>query len=545
MGQVAEVNYSRLKVLVADDFSNFRSTINSMLGKLGVNSVDTAANGQEVLNLCQRNRYDVILCDYDLGPGKNGQQVLEELRASTLITRKSLFIVISADAAKDVVMAAYDCEPDDYLMKPITAKMLQQRMSRLLMQRQALGPAFCAVESGQNDKAIAMLIDMSIAEGRYAVAAQKLLGEMFLLKGDLNKAEKLYVKALQERQLDWARLGLARVKQRKGELEVAGDWLEKIVSDNPLYLPAYDCLAENWRQLKESQLQQETVQRSIDISPRSILRHKNLAIVAEQNDDLGTALKALRSVVKLGELSCHARPEDGLNFARVASLNIERQLQPVEPLASEAVDVLDLLRERFPLTREQALRADLLEGRALVLGGQMQLGRAKVDNAERAMSRLDPVPLDLQLERVAALQALGDTERAEQFVAELVDDYGHDQEVLERLDALLPEPVSDSSREMIASVNREGIELYNQHRFDEAIQCFEKVLHNFPRHVGVHLNIVQSLIGKLKEGMRDENTTRQAEESLGIIGSLVAPGHAQFARYERLKAMAATSLAER
>lgn len=544
MKPVAEVNYGKLRILIADDFSNFRSTVNGMLGKMGVSLVDLASNGEEVLNLCQRNRYDVILCDYDLGQGRNGQQVLEELRFRAVISRKSVFIIVSADAAKDVVMAAYDCEPDDYLMKPITAKMLQQRMARLLLQRHVLGPAYQAVDSGQHGKAIGMLVDLSITEGRYAVAAQKLLGEMFILEGELNKAEKLYTKALQLRQLDWARLGLAKVKQLKGELDLAGDWLEKIVQDNPLFLPAYDCLADNWRQMGESRHQQVTLQRSVDISPRSILRQKQLADVAEKNEDLNTALRALRNVVRLGELSCHATPEDGLNFARVASKSIEQRLFPAEAMVAEAVDTLDLLRERFSLSNEQAARADMLEGRALVLAGRDQQGKAKLNDAERVLSRLDPLPLDVQLERVAALQAAEDPAAVEKLVAQLLDDYGHDQQALEQLDQLLAEPVSDSNQAMIASVNREGIELYNNNQYDLAIKCFENVLKIFPKHVGVHLNIVQSLVGKLKAGQRDEHTARQAEQSLEIIGSLVAPGHAQYARFERLKAMASHSLAE-
>lgn len=82
-----DINYSRLRFLVADDFGNFRSTVSAMLGKLGIHQVDTATNGAEVLDKCQRRNYDVILCDYDLGSGRNGQQVLEELRFKSLIAR--------------------------------------------------------------------------------------------------------------------------------------------------------------------------------------------------------------------------------------------------------------------------------------------------------------------------------------------------------------------------------------------------------------------------------------------------------------------------
>ncbi len=540
---MTDLNYSTLRMLIADDFSNFRSTVNAMLGKLGVYQVDAATNGADVIDRCQRRTYDVILCDYDLGPGKNGQQVLEELRFRRIIPRKTLFILVSADATKDVVMAAYDCEPDDYLMKPINAKMLQQRMTRLLRQRQALGGVFGALEADDRKRAMVMLIDLSLTDNRHSRVAQKMLGEIFIAEGELNKAEKLYTKALETRPVDWARLGLARVKHLKGELETAGDWLEKIVQENPLYLPAYDVLATNWEQQGQNQQVQATVQRSVAISPKSILRHKRLAQVAERNGDLTTALQALRSTVRLGELSCHATVDDVFNFARVISAAAEKNPAAAEPLLQEAAAVISDARGRFSLSRDQHVRADLLAARVLAQGGLEDDARPLMEAAEAAMRRAGEVPLEVSMERILALQALGEHEAAEALLHELLQKHAYDQQALEKLDRLLAEPVSETNRALIATVNREGIDLYNQARFDEAIKCFEKVSRIFPRHVGVQLNIVQSLIGKLRAGQRDEQTLSGTEQALATIGSLIEPDHSQYARFQRLQEMATASMA--
>ena len=135
-----------LRFLVVDDFSSFRSTVNSMLTSLGASQVLMASNGFEAIEMCRNKKFDVILCDYDLGPGKNGQRVLESLRHHKLIDRESLFVLISADVSKQAVMAAYDCTPDDYLAKPINTQMLERRIGRLLLQREALRPAFKALD---------------------------------------------------------------------------------------------------------------------------------------------------------------------------------------------------------------------------------------------------------------------------------------------------------------------------------------------------------------------------------------------------------------
>jgi hypothetical protein len=42
---------------------------------------------------------DVVLCDYNLGDGKNGQQVLEETRVRNLMLPSSVWLMVSAEKA--------------------------------------------------------------------------------------------------------------------------------------------------------------------------------------------------------------------------------------------------------------------------------------------------------------------------------------------------------------------------------------------------------------------------------------------------------------
>jgi len=535
---VVDIKYNKLKVLIADDFSNFRATIQNMLMKIGIYSVDAAANADEIIDHCRRGKYDIILCDYDLGVGKTGHQVLEELHFHSLLKRSTLFLIVSAESSKDIVMASYDCEPDDYLMKPITAKMLQKRLKRLLLQREALLPVYKALDKGDASRAIGFLTDMSISDNRYSVIAQKLLGEMFVEQGELGKAEKLYSRALDDRQLDWARLGLAKVKQLKGELDTAEEWLEKLVEENPLYLPAYDSLAENCARKGNVKELQRVVQKSVGISPMSILRQKKLADVAEKNGDLSTAIEALRHSIKLGERSCFATADDNFSFARVASSTIENNLAPPQPLGQETLSNLDLARSRFSLSSDQSIRADLMEGRVHALSGDIEKATEIISSVESAVGRPEDTSLELNMDRIRALQTLGDNRAADALLRELLEIYAYDQDALESLDTFLSEPVSENNRARIAQLNREGIDLYEQQLFDEAIECFEKVLNSFPRHVGVLLNIVQALLGKTRMGADELLIQERVQSVLNNISELIQPGHSQYNRYQKLHTMA-------
>ncbi len=532
---MSEFNFKNLQILVADDFSNFRRTVTDMLSKMGASRIEVAEKGSVVLDYCEHRQFDIILCDYDLGSGKNGQQVLEALRFNKLISRKTLFVMVSADSSKDVVMASYDCEPDDYLMKPITARMLHQRLQRLLTQRQALMPVYRELDVGNREGAIELLSEMARDEGRHVATAQKLLGELLIEVGDLGRAEKLFTKALEVRPLDWARLGLARVKHLRGELNVAQKWLQNILKDNPLFLPAYDALATNWYEQKDRAAVQATVQRSVQISPRSILRQKRLAEVAELNGDLRVALTAMRAAIKLGELSCHGRAEDTLDFVRLANATIQLQLEDPQPLGHEVVDLLNKARQRYTLDRQQAQRADILEGHTHLLTGNTARGR------ELLTAALEQEPsgtLEVQIERLLALRALGETAKAQQLQKQLIAENAHNEAALERLDLVLDEPASEINRNFVSAINREGINLYNRAQFDDALICFDRAARIFPNHIGLQLNIIQALIGRLGADGTDIDARKLVREKLASVVRQIAPEHAHYQRYLRLKTMA-------
>lgn len=534
---MSSVPYHKLRVLVADDFSNFRSTVGGMLASLGVVNVDMAATAAEMIEYCESSCYDLILSDYDLGSGRSGQHVLEELRHREVISRNTVFILISAEASRNIVMAAYDCAPDDYLMKPITARMLQQRMDRLLKQRDVMRPVYEALDKHDYERAEEGLIELSLAEDRYSIPAQKLLGELFIKQNQLNKAEKLYTRALEVRALDWARLGLARVKQLRGELDTAQVWLEQIVEEAPLYLPAYDVLAENWQIRGEDQHVQCTVQRAVDISPMSILRQKRLADVAESNNDVSTAVDALRTTIRLGELSCHAKADDHFRFARVISLGLESNIDLDHNVGNEAILALNAAKQRFELDDTQLAQCDLIGSRLHRLGGNTQASEELLHNAMARFPKAG-LGLDAELERVATLQSMGKNHEAQKQLNKLQARFAENEQALQKLDIFLDEPVSEANRNLVAGVNRGGIELYEHGKFDEALLCFERARKLFPKHVGIQLNIVQALIGKMRMHSHDRLAMEECFATLSYVEGIIEADDSNYQRFTQLRGMA-------
>ena len=121
------VNFKRQEIesksfLVVDDFGDMRSMLKNMLTSIGVTQINTAASGADAIDAITNQHYDIILCDYNLGPGKNGQQILEEIRYRELIGLHTIFVIISAENTRGMVMGAVEYEPDSYLTKPFTKR---------------------------------------------------------------------------------------------------------------------------------------------------------------------------------------------------------------------------------------------------------------------------------------------------------------------------------------------------------------------------------------------------------------------------------------
>ncbi|MBS3800868.1 MAG: response regulator, partial [Thioalkalivibrio sp.] len=125
-----------MPVLVVDDFSNMRSTLRQMLLSAGYEDIDMAASGEDAIDKLGQRRYAIVLCDYNLGEGLDGQQVLDLARDRGLIDLSTLFIMVTAETTSDMVMGAVESIPDGYLSKPFTKDLLAVRLARGIRRKQ-------------------------------------------------------------------------------------------------------------------------------------------------------------------------------------------------------------------------------------------------------------------------------------------------------------------------------------------------------------------------------------------------------------------------
>ena len=85
--------YRQKKCLVVDDVPDIRASLKRILIDYGSSDVDMAGSAEEAIEICEKKYYDIVLADYNLGPGKNGQQLLEELRFHGRLKHTAMFLL--------------------------------------------------------------------------------------------------------------------------------------------------------------------------------------------------------------------------------------------------------------------------------------------------------------------------------------------------------------------------------------------------------------------------------------------------------------------
>lgn len=534
---MASTEYKDLKVLIVDDFNNFRLTLNKIMHELSFRLIDSASNGEEAASLCKKEHYDLILCDYNLGSGKNGQQLLEELRLSGRIRLEDIFILLSAETSRNIVMSAYDCEPDAYLTKPITIKVIQQRLKRLLHRRVELLDIFNAIERNNIDKAEALLKNQIEEGSRYSMDCQKILAETYLKNERFEEAEQVYRSVLEMRALNWAQVGLAQVRLAKGDSETAAEWLREIIKENPSYMRAYDVLSEALSTLNQKEKLQKNLEKAVEVSPLSLGRQIYLAETAMSNGDAEVAAKAYRKIVKHGAHSHHDTLDNQLNFARAVSRYNDVNTEESAKLAAEANRVLSTASEKFSISSDDKIQAQLLGSQLYSIQGKSSKSQDLLDKVSDTLSEDRDIDIEVELELVRTLVTLGKHKEAQKKLSHLVGTYSDNQAMLEKIDPLLPEPVSERGKKILATINKNGINAYKSEKYEKAVDYFFKASRRYPRYVGIKLNLLQAIIGKMRKQGIEEDAVQQCQSIFATVKQYVLPESNHHTRYEQLQKM--------
>lgn len=118
------------RLLLIDDDEGLRTMMQILL-KRGGHDITLAGNGQDGLDLAEKQPFDVILLDVMM-PDMNGYEVARRLRASPR-TQNTPLIILTARAQPVDQKSALIAGADAYFSKPVAIEVLEAKIAELLI----------------------------------------------------------------------------------------------------------------------------------------------------------------------------------------------------------------------------------------------------------------------------------------------------------------------------------------------------------------------------------------------------------------------------
>jgi len=503
------------KILIVDDFPAMRSMMRTMLSAYGADNIAEARTGEEALEILGEDSKEIILCDYNLGEGKDGQQVLEEAKYRELISYSAIFVLVTAENTSDMVMGAMEHLPDDYLVKPFTKTVLQMRLRKLQDKKEGFRDISTAIEGKDYQQALIQCNKLVKQNPKTAFEIFRMKGELYQKLSDFSAAEELYEKVLASREINWANYGLGKVLFYQGQFEEAKEILEDLVENNPKYVIAYDWLAKVENTLGNKAKAQKILSKAVEISPKAILRQRALGEISMQNKKYDVAEKAYKIVVKRGKNSFYRNPND---FGGLAKVYVKQNN------SKSALQVLTTMNNEYGDAEGQTkLQTSLIEGVVHKdLGNQDQSLAA----LEQAMAIFGEQPGSLSSESAMELAevcfAFGKNEQGDELIKHVVRNNHENKEILDQARQLYAQfgmesegaSLIESAQKEVIGINNDGVSLAKEGKYKESIRLLSKASRAMPENIIINLNTAQSIIMLMQSKGVSSRYLEQAQRHL-------------------------------
>jgi two-component system chemotaxis response regulator CheY len=120
-----------MPILVVEDSNTAAQIVSRLLKQLGFQKIDIAQGGITALTKLAERRYGLVISDWNMEP-MDGLELLQQIRSVNAFASVR-FIIMSAQATRDQVLAARSEGADSFIVKPFTAAALKEKIDFLFL----------------------------------------------------------------------------------------------------------------------------------------------------------------------------------------------------------------------------------------------------------------------------------------------------------------------------------------------------------------------------------------------------------------------------
>jgi DNA-binding response OmpR family regulator/cytochrome c-type biogenesis protein CcmH/NrfG len=522
--------FSGKKILVIDDVSEVRQQLQMTLASIGFETLHIVSSIKEAMDRIALNHYEVILCDYNLGDTTDGQQFLEYVRLNDKISKNTIFIMVTAENSYERVIAAVECIPDDYILKPFTAAHFIARLEHLLNRQYA----FKKIDAAYDKKNWALVIQecdkLLVEKNKYYIDLCKVKA-IALQKADLfEHAIEVYEEVLALRDLPWATLGLARVKARLGKLDESKELAEALVRENPQFLAGYDFASELSLQKNDADKALDYLYQAIKINPDNMSRTRSITTMELAKGDFDSAENLIKNIIKKHR---HSPVRDAGDYALLSRSLAE------QGKFEDAHKSLDDAKRYFRDANS-----------ALIIAASSSLAYSKSGEQDKAANVLEEVlkadihslPPNVAMSIAEACYATGKEEVANDLLKHVLQNNPDDTKLQSKVKMAhvmagksLEESnnlIQDSAKEII-KINNDGVRKAQEGQYQEAMDLILGAAKRLPLNVSVISNAALIVAVSASKISIDEATIAQCVEYRNRLAEL-SPSHPKLSKIDEM-----------
>ena len=492
-----------LTALVIEPNPSMRASLHNMLSLCGLDRIEDAASSNQAIRALETRIYDMVLCEYTLEGGQDGQQMLEDLRHHRLINAATMFFMVTGEGQFSKVVSAAELMPNDYILKPFAADVMLERIWRAVDRRNALLPVHQLVDLGDLRAAIEACEEGAAAQPRFAMDFRRLRAEMHIQAGEPELAEPIYAELWDSRQVHWARLGQAKTLYLRGRYDEARAMLEELLGKNKRFLDAYDWLARTHEANGDLGAAQAVLANAVELSPHAVRRLRRLGEVALEAGDVDSAERAMKQVVSKTRYSEFRTPED---HAKLAQTLVKKG----DPVQAAAV-IRDLDKSLAGAPNTQVCSAIASAALHEFTGNTARMNES-IDSALHGMRAASGLSNEMKLELARTCLDVGREEQATEVMREVMRNsatpgaMARAMRMMEQSGrAELAQRLADESRNEVGEMVAAGAALAKQGDFRGAVDLMLEAVAKLPDNAQVAFNAAVAILKCLEnEGWDDK-----------------------------------------
>lgn len=479
------VRFAKKKVMIIDDLEGMRAQMKVSLSSSGFEKLHILPSIKEGIEFLKKEKYDLILCDYFLGDSTDGQQFLEYLRTHDLISRNTIFILITAEQALEKVISASECAPDDYLLKPFTTAQLHARLEKLLDRQEKLAPIDKATDAKDWDRVVSECDKLIAHKDKYYIEACKIKGAALIHANKAEEAVELYRQVLSMRSIGWAKLGLAKALGMMGEKDEALRIGKEILAESPRFMAVYDFLGNLLASAGEKEGALQVLQKARELAPGTMSRIRNISELAVSTGKAEMAEEVMRQALAKHKFS----PVREANDYAVLSRALVNQ--------DKGEDALEVLKEAKGSFDDDRSNLVLAASECVAYQKTGDTEKAEAALAEAMSGDMTEMPPEVAASIADACYVMGKEEEATRLLRQAIQNNPDDASVREKVERVLTAAgknadesralIEDSQNEIV-QLNNDGVRKAQAGQLEEAIELLSSAAQRLPNNLQIVSN---------------------------------------------------------